>query len=194
MRPDRTSIAVWILSLVTDPDRAATTAGDFAEEASAHQPTWFWWQIATTLSAHVVHDSTQALGPFVWGFLRGWGLSLLAVVVLLPATLPLQNVWDDLYYSFFPPPPGNWLPPAPGFVAFIRCYGVVVNIFYGRWIARFTGRPLAAWMLSLVLSGAMWSLKTLAGWRPYEYGMSGVYVLAVLVGVIWERRRSLKIA
>jgi hypothetical protein len=34
-------LAAWILSLATDPDRAATTVGDFSEESLAHPPGWF---------------------------------------------------------------------------------------------------------------------------------------------------------
>ncbi len=49
MHSNRT--AEWILGLVTSRDRAASTAGDFAEEAAAHGTIWFWSQVLGTAAS-----------------------------------------------------------------------------------------------------------------------------------------------
>jgi hypothetical protein len=48
------SIAEWILALVTSPDRAATTVGDLAEEATARGVVCFWFSLLRTAAALVL--------------------------------------------------------------------------------------------------------------------------------------------
>ena len=80
-------LAEWILSLVTAPVRAASTAGDLVEERSTRGPIWFWNSVLRTVASHVWRGIAEAparvagvafLGAvievaagFLWAFLSG---------------------------------------------------------------------------------------------------------------------------
>jgi hypothetical protein len=64
--------AEWILSLVAEPDRAASTVGDLVEEASTRGTLWFWSSVLQTAGSHLWHALTvsplRMLGLALWGY------------------------------------------------------------------------------------------------------------------------------
>src|ERR1035438_7728602 len=87
-------IAEWILSLVTAPERAATTAGDLAEEASTRGVVWVWWNVWRTAWSLLWCDLQRTPWRMVrLALLGGWANavigSVFAIIVL--------NVWTAVH-------------------------------------------------------------------------------------------------
>jgi len=68
--------AEWILSLVSAPDRAASTVGDLVEEASARGTLWFWSSVLQTAGSHLWNDlcvsPLRTVGLALWGVAASW--------------------------------------------------------------------------------------------------------------------------
>jgi hypothetical protein len=175
---DKPSIAVWLLSLATDPARAATTVGDFSEEASSQKPGWFWLQIARTLGAHIVHDFAAAPGRLLLSLLAGVAYFLAAYAVLLLAMVRLPQVMDVTTMR-------------TAINVFAELYMLTALIATGQCIARVSRRPIAAWVALGVCCAFLWGTLALI-----THSLPGflflLLLLPVLIGAIWERRRSLR--
>lgn len=65
------SLAERLLSLFTTPDRAATTVGDFAEDAQRRGSFWFWRQVSRTAVSLAFQQFTSAPIRMVVLFLLG---------------------------------------------------------------------------------------------------------------------------
>ncbi len=73
----RSRIAEWILSQVLPPDRAASTVGDWMEDAPKRGNIWFWSCVLRTLASCIWSDLSEApLTMARWG-LTGFGLNML---------------------------------------------------------------------------------------------------------------------
>jgi hypothetical protein len=70
----RTDAAEWVLSLLTSPDRAASIAGDLAEQASSQGGAWFWLNLLRTTASLAWRDFAEA--PF-----RVTGLALVGIIL-----------------------------------------------------------------------------------------------------------------
>jgi hypothetical protein len=167
-------VAVWLLELVTSPERATTTVGDFVEEAAERGRFWFWRQVAGSFSGHVRGEFTSSplrllLSPIptaVIYFLTGiaFGIAEARFVVMFPGINPL---------------PGAML------------FAVITYMLLGPTIAYLSGTTIAGpILLSLLLA-----LRTALGFRlGWEVGTASFFIsLAFLLpGAIWQRRQRLK--
>ena len=92
-------LAESLLSLVTPPDRARSTVGDFLEEAAWRGRSWFWWCVARTAAAHV-RESLQAapLRMAAFAVVVWFVYMLVAVVQLLCGWLLVTLLWGLGYF------------------------------------------------------------------------------------------------
>jgi hypothetical protein len=207
-------VAQWILSLVTAPDRAASTVGDLMEDAAVRGVWWFWLGVfRTTLSLlwqeiaenparmaglavrGVILDVTFVGASFVgmvlvFGFVGGLvGMGMSAEGVVAPSSNFIPSWWL------------RWL---GGLMSFFLVVGCDFQV--GRWIARRApGKEIAACLAMIVVEGIVINLIGTAITFLY-YGetirivefLLGVSVcqLPVLVyhipcfaGAVWVRRR-----
>ncbi len=69
-------VAEWILSQVLPPDRAASTVGDWMEDADERGSLWFWSCVLRTVLSRISSDFAESPGFMVGLALRGWLYSL----------------------------------------------------------------------------------------------------------------------
>ncbi len=191
-RFDKSSIAAWILSLATDADRAAGTVGDFSEESTLRGRAWYWRQVARTLGAHVIQDFLIAPLRILLGAVSGFVVGAGAYAVLLFSLVQFYRIWSDVYYSFVPMPTGSFIPEPPGESIVPALYFFTMHLAVGLCIARISRHALSAWTLFSVLTTALWIAFSMAAHRLAHFPATNL--LLVLARVIWERRRSLKVA
>ncbi|MEO5925074.1 MAG: hypothetical protein ABIR70_14735 [Bryobacteraceae bacterium] len=185
MRFDKLSIAAWILSLATDPARATTTVGDFAEDSSNHERTWFWRQIAHTLGAHILHDFTQA--PI--RLLLGATAALISSIAAYYAAVISYTQFLMVYLTVVPSTSDG---PAPGEIPLAITYIVTVHVAFGVGMARLSRHPLPLWVAWSILCTLLWLAYSVTGGRLATYPIQSS--LLILLGVVWQRRLSLKAA
>ncbi len=169
MRFDKLSIATWVLSLATDPARATATVGDFAEESSSHSLAWFWHQIAATTLAQVRDDLAAAPARLVASACLGLIISPLALAPPIVA-LVVVSKQSGINAMFL-----------------ITPIAMLLDFQIGRWLAWFTGRPLASWAAYTIVGLLFFSVIT-------NYGFAWNLAPCSLVGAVYQRRRSLRIA
>ncbi len=58
----KSRIAEWILSQVLPPDRAASTVGDWLEDAAERGPVWFWSCVFRTVLSRIWSDLAESPG------------------------------------------------------------------------------------------------------------------------------------
>jgi hypothetical protein len=188
--------AEWLLSLVTAPDRAAATVGDFAE--SAPDVVRFWVSVArvgfSLLWKDVVDRPARSASLAIAGavmqmaFFAPFGTFcfLLATAAgLLAGSLTLDLTWAV----------------APLFSLLVLSAAVPVPFLTGRWIARRAPRHELAPCLALtILESVLWVSACLAfrGAITVMNGLTGIVptffclltnVIALHAGAIWIRQR-----
>jgi hypothetical protein len=170
----KADIAEGILSLTTTPERAAATAGDLVQEASARGTLWFWSSLFKTAASHIWRawvDAPARMAGLAFAailfetlFLSGSVITILAGTIIMMMngmTSPDLQVegggevgFDVVSLSVSPAPLGLlWM-------AILVC-----EFLIGRWLARFSpGRELAACVAYFVASMLCWTaMKT---WVP----------------------------
>jgi hypothetical protein len=166
-----------------------TTVGDFAEESTTHGRTWFWSQIASTLGAHIVHDFNEAPLRLLSGAALTIVSSIAAYLVLAISIARLSVVWLNIYYAFGG---GSFEGPIPGMLpVFVVCV-VTAHIAFGVCMARLSRHPLPLWVVWSVLCTLLWIAFSIATHRFASYPVTSL--LLILIGVIWQRRLSLRTA
>jgi hypothetical protein len=191
------SAAEWVLSLVTSPDRVASTVGDLVEEASTRGAFWFWSSVLRTACSHVWRDlcacPLRTLLRAVWGLLADF------VVSLLPWLVAILFVWVGVYR------PGVYMsmpsPLALSIASVVAC--TAVPFLVGWEVARRSdGRELATALAMVAVFGALFALslynwaKGLPGTGPpgliLEHEVTAVcsHALSVIAGAILFRRRT----
>jgi hypothetical protein len=106
----RASIAEWILSRATTPERAATIVGDLVEGAESHGTVWFWLSVIQTAFSlfprRLSANRTELMGYAVsWAtcflvsnLITGWKWrhaleSATGYVLVMAAVRPLMKSW-----------------------------------------------------------------------------------------------------
>jgi hypothetical protein len=90
--------AEWILSLVTEPDRASSTVGDLVEESSPRGALWFWASVWRTAGSHFWRDLSAS--PLRMAGLAFCGLAacvLAGVGLAMPLLLADLNLSDSTW-------------------------------------------------------------------------------------------------
>lgn len=184
-------IAEWILGLVTSRDRAASTAGDFAEEAAARGVIWFWsrvwWTVASLLWRGVAESPGRIIRVALLGFAVDVGASALLaglsgvaffVAALNGHPVQLNSIW--------------W-------IIGLHAPLLVASLLVGRILARWApGAELGA-CLAYAILGSIISL-TMTVVSPGGLGISALLWIflsdatqrtPVLAGAVWGRYRRL---
>ena len=87
------SIAEWILSRFTAPERAASIIGDLTESAASSNVVWFWWSVLQTALSLFGHSlRTNPAGTARRVFL--WSLQLLAFSFLWHRLMGYSWFWS----------------------------------------------------------------------------------------------------
>jgi drug/metabolite transporter superfamily protein YnfA len=166
----KVDFAESILLLTTTPERAASTAGDLAEESTQRGTLWFWtsllrttasliWRAWTAEPRRIMALALKAclmqIGIFI-------GVAVCAIIGGVAATIALGVKVG--------PNPQN------GILLIIAGIGVLASDFLiGRWIARRApGREFAAWIGYMVVATLFW--RVLA--NPNPQPMAGVPAIA----------------
>jgi hypothetical protein len=180
-----TNIGVWLLELVTSPDRASAIVGDFAEESAAHDRFWLWRQIAQTLVAHIAREFTSARPGLIGKcILRSFAYPYVAVAT---GTMIASPLWYGIVAKFAPQPTDIRASALPIFVALLAASPFFVRA--GWLLAEKTNRPIAATSIFSIVCFFLARNPNDAA-HPYAPWIS----LLVLIGAIWQRRRSLRTA
>jgi len=198
----KSRVAECILSQVVPPDRAASTVGDWLEDAPKRGNVWFWSCVLRTAVSRVWSDLAESPGFMLDLALRSclfsWLLYVVGTIVLVSAI-----------YIFLPLHARGvfWFPSE--FVGWTSAtaYGVTT----GRWTARRAdGRKMAACiaccMAHLVLNGAISlasnqflssdlqrSLANHAARTPWIVEEL-IFETGIIVGFLWLRRPERSVA
>jgi hypothetical protein len=205
--------AEWILSQVLPPDRAASTIGDWLEDAAERGPVWFWSSVFRTVLARVWSDIAESPDFMVGLALRGWLYSFWLMVgsyfclflgglILVPVLLFAVYVAHQLH----------WHPLWPDHVI----TAVVAQIWIGWcefktgcWIARHApGKELAAGIAGCVVPTVFLSALGLLAEHFRGAQINGYLAshpgqpsslpptlpseIFLLAGILWSRNKSLR--
>jgi hypothetical protein len=199
------SLAEWLLSLVTTPERASSTVGDLMEDLVARGPLWFWSSVIRTflsllwrslLSVPIPMVVFAAAGWFVYMFLNliswffagivmtlGWGLfyffSHHTGLELLINLLKVRLDWQPV-----PPALMHWAE------AIVIC--VCVPLQMGRYTARaWPGREIAAWLFMLLVWPAMLTYVPFAATTiRVSLWMIPIIQTSMLAGILTQRHAT----
>jgi hypothetical protein len=209
----KADIAEWILSLTTTPERAAATAGDLMEGASARGTLWFWSSLMRTAGGLVWSNVSES--P-----MRLTGLAILSVVfsviyttavllgimagqVLIVDTVSrglLRLGTQDLLVTPDTLVPSNALMTLDAAVA-----AMVASLMLGNWLARWApSRELAvslvAWvgvtvanLLAFLLWGSEITLLGPTGYVAIDLALMAACILFTFAGIERTRRLLAKI-
>ena len=210
-------VAEWILSQVLPPDRAASTIGDWLEDAAERGPVWFWSSVFRTLLSHLWNDVAVSPGFMIGLALRGWlyglwlvvgtffglfvGICILVGVAMLVGFLVHEANWH----------PPRMFHPLPQILS--TMLGQVwigwCDFQTGRWIARRApGRELAAgiatcltpWVISFplwLLATHFWGTEINRYIASHPVNSDSLPTLLpteifLLAGILWSRHKSLR--
>jgi hypothetical protein len=138
--------AEWILSQVLPPDRAASTVGDWMEDATQRGNIWFWSCVLQTAVLSVWRDLTEKPLTMAGIGLLGFARNSLAVIgIALAADTILRSHYRSLIFT----PPSSWL------------IGLTVYVLSSWWYFQ-TGRWTARRSPSHELAGCV--AVSLVGW------------------------------
>lgn len=183
----KSRIAEWLLSQVLPPDRAATTIGDWMEDAEKRGNLWFWSCVIRTAISSLWSGLTEKPLTMAGIGLLGFARSLL-VIIGISAVIRVLWLWS---HSFSLP---QWL--------LLTLYYPLQAWWYfqtGRWVARRApGREVAgAFAIALIgwLPIVGWWMVALIQFRWAANAMVPTAVshdLCLLAGALWLRRRQLR--
>ena len=179
------SLAEWILSLVTSQDRAASTAGDLAEEAGAHGAAWFWsgvlrtaasllWRQVAESPARVTCLAILGLAVYVgldllFAFLSG--VAFFAVAYQSGHSIQLNSIAWRIFFL------------APVFL---------IPLATGRLLARWApGREAAACLGYAIAAAAFGCVSTMLAPGSIGFLSDALPQILVLAGAAWGRHRRL---
>jgi hypothetical protein len=190
-------VAEWVLAQVLPPDRAASTVGDWMEDAEARGPVWFWSCVFRIVLSRIWSDFAESPGFLVGLALRGCLYSLWLVVgticILVAGAFLIAFVAIQL--DWHPSWPAN--PSAQILGALITQVWIGwIEFKTGRWIAhRAPGREFASGIAACL--------------APVAFPMASSFMLAeikspdftpillpreifLLAGILWSRHKLLR--
>ena len=182
-------VAEWILSLVTSPDRAASTVGDLMENAAHRGALWFWTGVLRTAFSMMWRDVTANPGRMVrlagGAFLLGLALTFVGFLVIIPLTMVLSSagVQDGKVYS-------SW----PFTVASVLVAMILVPLQQGRWLARRApGHELVPCLALAIISAVLTVITTAFGFGTVWQVVLSVALspIPIFAGAVWVRRKRL---
>jgi len=139
-----TQVAEWILSLVTSPDRAASTVGDLMEGAARRGAFWFWLGVLRTALSMLWRDFSDDPARTMGLAIRGLLLEIVMLVAFVICAAFLGGVIGGVWYVA-----GTVNAPHPvisslgWMLAGVVAWGLI-PFQIGRWLARRSpGRELA---------------------------------------------------
>jgi len=197
-----TQVAEWILSLVTSPERAASTVGDLLEDAAHRGAAWFWFgAVRTALSMlwrEFSGDPAHMMGLAVRGFLVQF-VFLAAYLLVFFIVAGLTGLFAGQLWL----PTGSMVAIQATAIAVGKVVGtgigLLISFQIGRWLARRSpGRELAPIVALAILETAVTvalglvlkpvdTMQVILGITVYQ-----VYQLPMFVGAAWVRRKSLR--
>ena len=179
-------LAEWILGLVIASDRAASTAGDLAEEKAIRGPVWFWCAVLRTAASHVCRGVAETPTRVV-------GLAFLGAVFGL--MLEFLFAWESgavffwmslhrIHWNLF------WM-------VLLETPSLIASFLIGRILARWAvNREVAVGLVYVILAPACGLfIDPPAG--VSVFAAAGVVLggaalqTPALAGAIWGRRRRL---
>jgi hypothetical protein len=185
-------LAEWILSLVTTPERASSTAGDLVEEGAVRGRVWFWHAVLRTVASHVWRGVTDAPG-------RVLGVAFAGAILNGAAGFLLAGLFGVVFFvvSFF----------ALGAHLNDTFLGILVAILF-LIISFLTGRVLARWAVGRELAACLAYVIVASACNLFDDSRTNAGVLTViavflgnmamqtpaLAGAIWGRRRRARLA
>jgi hypothetical protein len=193
----KASVAEWVLSLVTEPARAASAVGDLIEEAPSHGPGWFWATVSWTTLSLLARDLKSQPRRLVR--LAALGVLMEGVSIVVPA---LAGIVVAILAELISPGRFSvWVSSPHTAVYAVWGYGITLPIQFqiGRWLARSSPghelTPCAVMMLLWVVVELV--ADRLTGISPAQQALNlAVYqVLASVAfcgGAIQVRRRRQK--
>ncbi len=179
------SLAEWILALVTSQERAASTAGDLAEEAGARGAAWFWSGVLRTAASLLWREVAD--NPVRVTCLAILGLAVYVVLDLLFAFLSGVAFFADAYQS------GhsiqlNSLAWRIWFLAPV----LLIPLATGRMLARWApGREAAACLGYAIAAAAFGCVSMMVVPGSVGFLNDAAPQILVLAGAAWGRHRRL---
>jgi hypothetical protein len=179
-------VAEWILSLVTTPERAASTVGDLMESAPSRGRFWFGvLRTAVSLLWRELAANPARMARLAGsGFLVGLVMIFVCFFVIIPLTLVLSRagVQDGKVYVSWPFTVGSM---------FVM---ILVPFQQGRWVARWSpGQELAACVALTILTAAVDAvLMALRMETVFQLMLSITSpLIPMFAGALWVRRKRL---
>jgi len=192
--------AEWILSLVSEPDRASSTTGDLLEQTAGRNAVWFWLSVARITASHLVSDLRAARGRMIWLAIRGvLAYVPLAFFAVLAMVAPI-GIWMAI--SWFLGTPRDFHVPSWYGYAAAAIVETAIPFVIGQSIAENSrGRELAAGFAFAFVLAALGAISAFSGNPAVSanpaYPQVGFPISALaqsafaIAGAICCRRRSL---
>jgi hypothetical protein len=184
-------LAEWILSLVTAPDRATSTAGDLAEERATRGPIWFWDAILRTVASHVWRGIAETPA-------RVTGLAFLGAIVEVTAEFVGAFLSGVIFFfaAWWGAHPIQWHSPFWTIVSAIP--SLITSLIIGRILARWAvDREVATCLVYVILTPTCSLIidpPEGLGVLSVVAGFLGTVALQTpaLAGAVWGRRHRLR--
>jgi hypothetical protein len=184
----KTQIAEWILSLVTSPERAASTIGDLMEDGATRNALWFWMCVGRTALSSLWRTFVPGWPRLI--ALAGLGvllefLGMIAVFVipgLVSATLTGMSIPSGHPVLF-----SAVLTPAR--LLFIWNAGFAcVDFGVSWWMARRSPKQEFAACVALIAAGLVTSAATRMAFEIHRTGRTDLLTYLALPGLsfLWN--------
>lgn len=179
------SLAEWILALVTSRDRAASTAGDLAEEAEGRGAAWFWSGVLRTAASLLWRQVAD--NPARIAGLAILGVAVYVVLGLLFAGLSGFAFFAVAYQSGHAPQLDSM-----AWQIFFLAPMLLIALATGRMLARWAPGREAAVCLGYAIAAAAFGCVSMV-MVPGSVGFlsDAVPQILVLAGAAWGRHRRL---
>ena len=185
-------IAEWILSLVTTPERAASTVGDLMESAPSRGR--FWLGVLRTgvslLWREVAVDPARMIGLAV----RGTLLEIVMFMAFVILAAFLGGIVGAVWYAAGIAGASHPITMAIGWVLAGAIGCVLIPFQIGRWLARRApGRELAPGLAQSILSAVFTLMAAgFVGTNVFETVLSVMLgPIPMFAGAVWVRRKRL---
>jgi hypothetical protein len=186
----KADIAEGILSLTTTPQRAAATAGDLMEEASARGVLWFWSSLFRTTATLAWRNFSEAPWPLtklamkaMWFGSFYWLVAVLCVIIVHLAISIGFAVSPGLSFKETVAPSDSVL------TVYTTLAFLASSFMLGKWLARKAPyRELSVFVLSGVCFRLFWASlllirwpQTWEWWTPADIALDIFFMIAGMV-------------